>query len=100
MRGEREGEEMIERGESYERERELLLLLLLLLSCLSFFRLLRVSRKRSQVFAQRLHSRGLAWECDLWLKTLDSSNDFEPSNENLQKCMVCEFHSTNSFKNH
>ena len=38
MRGEREGEEMIERGESYERERELLLLLLLLLSCLSFFR--------------------------------------------------------------
>ena len=46
MRGEREGEEMIERGESYERTRELLLLLLLLLSCLSFFRLLRVSRKK------------------------------------------------------
>ena len=65
-----------------------------------FFGCCGFREKRSQVFAQRLHSRGLAWECDLWLKTLDSSNDFEPSNENLQKCMVCEFHSTNSFKNH
>ena len=63
MRGEREGEEMIERGESYERERELLLLLLLLLSCLSFFgccgfREKKVAGLRTQI-AQSWFSMGM-----------------------------------------